>query len=199
MILFVRHGETDWNVARRLQGQQDSPLTPRGERQALAMAELVAELVEREPAAAWRLVASPLGRAQTTAAAIATRLGLAAETDARLAEMAFGEWEGRLHADIAAELGIGSGGREWLAAPPGGEPFATVQGRADAFLKALSPEPARRVIAVGHGMLGRAMISAYAGLPQDETLALEMPHGSVFRLTEGQVDRFDSTFADDVP
>ncbi|MGH6910285.1 MAG: phosphoglycerate mutase family protein, partial [Phenylobacterium sp.] len=40
MIYLARHGETEWNVARRFQGQQDSPLTERGRGQARAMGEL---------------------------------------------------------------------------------------------------------------------------------------------------------------
>ena len=75
MILLVRHGETQWNVERRMQGQKDSPLTERGRRQAQAMAALVAGIVRRE-AGDWRLVASPLGRAQATAAMIAEAAGL---------------------------------------------------------------------------------------------------------------------------
>ena len=82
MILLVRHGETEWNVQRRFQGQKDSPLTERGWRQAAAMARLVADLVRRE-GGEWRLVGSPLRRAHDTANLIAEAAGLTLETDAR--------------------------------------------------------------------------------------------------------------------
>src|ERR1044071_6966122 len=53
MIILVRHGETGWNVERRMQGRLDSPLTARGQRQARAVAGLVRDLIGRE-AGAWR-------------------------------------------------------------------------------------------------------------------------------------------------
>jgi probable phosphoglycerate mutase len=60
-ILLVRHGETEWNRERRIQGRLDSPLTERGVAQARAMGRLVASLPDATSA---RIVASPLGRAQ---------------------------------------------------------------------------------------------------------------------------------------
>ena len=97
MILLTRHGETEFNVARRAQGLADSPLTPLGVRQAHAMAGLLADLVDREPGP-WRMIASPLGRAVATARIYSDRLGLAFETDERLREHSMGEFDG-LHVD----------------------------------------------------------------------------------------------------
>jgi broad specificity phosphatase PhoE len=191
LIYLVRHGETQWNVERRLQGRQDSRLTPRGERQASAMAELLAELIERDPRAEWRLVSSPLGRARATATPIATRLGLPMEIDERLAEMDFGEWEGRLHHEVAPPSAALSARREWLVAPPGGEGFDQVWGRVSAFLTDQPPEPHRRVIAVSHGVTVRLLRGCYAGLSRQETLMQDVPHGSIYRLWNGQIDRFD--------
>lgn len=191
MIFFVRHGETEWNVARRLQGRGDSPLTARGRRQAVAMAELLAELTEREPPADWRLVSSPLGRARQTAAAIGDRLGLPLELDDRLAEIGFGAWEGRLHEEVAPKEPELFAGREWLVSAPGGETFEDVWTRVAAFLADQPPEPRRRVIAVSHGVTGRLLRGCYAGLPRQETLTHSIAQGAVYRLSEGQVDRFD--------
>ena len=74
MIYLVRHGQTEFNSERRIQGRFDSPLTDLGVRQARAVGGLLRDLV-REPEG-WRLVASPLGRAHATAEIVAQRLGL---------------------------------------------------------------------------------------------------------------------------
>ncbi|THD77169.1 MAG: histidine phosphatase family protein [Phenylobacterium sp.] len=191
MIYLVRHGETEWNVARRMQGRQESRLTPRGERQAAAMAGLLADLIACEAPAAWRLVSSPLGRARQTAAAIAARLGLPIELDERLAEIAFGEWEGRLRDEVAPQHPEVFATREWLVSPPGGETFDEVWARVSAWLADQPPEPERRVIAVSHGVTGRILRGVYAGLSRQETLMQDVPQDAVFRLIQGQVHRFD--------
>ena len=75
MILLLRHGQTFWNRERRVQGRLESDLTPLGERQAVAMAGLAADLVRREEGD-WRLISSPTGRARRTAEAVAAATGL---------------------------------------------------------------------------------------------------------------------------
>ena len=74
-LVVVRHGETQWNIASRIQGHADSPLTPAGEAQAEAIAGRLAR--ERFD----RLVSSDLGRAWRTAQAIAARTGHAIVAD----------------------------------------------------------------------------------------------------------------------
>jgi broad specificity phosphatase PhoE len=191
MIYLVRHGQTEWNLERRMQGRKESRLTPLGKRQAAAMAELLADMTTIEPPAAWRLVSSPLGRARQTAEAIAARLGLPVEIDERLAEISFGEWEGRLRDEVAPLHPELFATREWLVSPPGGETFDDVRARASAWLGEQAPEPERRVIAVSHGMTGRVLRGCYAGLSRQETLMLDVPQDAVYRLVNRQIDRFD--------
>jgi broad specificity phosphatase PhoE len=191
MILLVRHGETEWNVERRFQGRRDSPLTERGRRQADAMAGLVRDLVRRDPSQDWRLVASPLGRTVATAEAIARATGLAPELDARLAEVDCGEWEGMLWSEVVAQHSAGISARQLIFSSPGGETYDAVLGRIESFLAELPPEPARRVVVVSHGGAGRLIRGAYGGLPKETILTLEVPHAAVWRLANGQIDRFD--------
>lgn len=191
MIILVRHGETFWNRERRIQGHTESDLTPLGVRQAQAMAGLVDDLVRREGSEGWRLVASPIGRAQRTADAIARATGLTIETDARLAEICCGEWEGQLWADVATRQPDNVDRSEWFFRAPGGERFEDVHARAAGWLGDLPPEPERRVIAVSHGVWGRVLRGAYAGLDRPNTLRQDVPQDAVFRLQGGQIDRFD--------
>ncbi|MEG8036322.1 histidine phosphatase family protein [Sphingomonas sp. LR61] len=98
LLYLVRHGETDWNAQRRIQGSTDIPLNDTGRRQATEAAEL---LTRRQFDA---VVASPLSRAAETGAIIADRLGLAAPvTYAGLAERAYGEAEGLTDTEVTAE------------------------------------------------------------------------------------------------
>jgi broad specificity phosphatase PhoE len=189
MILLLRHGETQWNVERRFQGQKDSPLTERGRRQAQAMARLLKDLVTRDPHPAWRLVSSPLGRARDTAQAVAGALGLRVEFDDRLAEINCGEWEGLTWTEVSA--GREASSRHWIFDAPGGETHDDVQARIEDFLASLPPEPGRRVIVVSHGASGRVMRGAYMGLGREAMLDLDVPQDAVHRLQNGQIDRFD--------
>lgn len=188
MILLVRHGETQWNVERRFQGQKDSPLTERGRRQAAAMAALVADLVRRD-GGDWRLVASPLGRTLDTAALIAEAAGLNLETDERLMEINVGDWEGLTWTEVSA--GRDGHPRHWIFDAPGGETHDDVEARIVDFLASLPPEAERRLVVVSHGAAGRVMRGSYLGLSREEMLDFEVPQDAVFRLQNGQIDRFD--------
>ena len=95
-LLIWRHGNTDWNAARRVQGQSDVALNDLGRRQAAEAAPLLAAL---RPGRIW---SSDLSRARDTAAALAAVTGLPVRTDARLRERHFGDWQG-LHLTEIAE------------------------------------------------------------------------------------------------
>jgi alpha-ribazole phosphatase len=87
-IILVRHGQTAYNLERRYQGHTDIKLTDLGREQAVR----VAERLSREPVTA--VYSSDLSRAGETARIIAEYHGLPVETDRRLRESAFGDWEG---------------------------------------------------------------------------------------------------------
>ena len=93
-IILVRHGETEWNHLRRIQGQIDVPLNAVGVRQAEAVAQ---RLARRPPTA---LYTSDLLRASQTAAPIAAACGLVAQPDQRLRERNFGEFEGGFYDEL---------------------------------------------------------------------------------------------------
>ena len=190
MILLARHGQTEFNVERRLQGRLDSPLTALGVRQAHAMAELIADLV-RMDGGAWRLVASPLGRAIETARIIGARLSLPVEPEPRLAEIDVGPWAGRLRSEIERDYAEAFNASGWAFRAPMGETFEHVQARCSDWLESLPPESGRRIIAVSHGISGRVLRGVYAGLSYEATVDQQVPQDAVFRLCAGQIDRFD--------
>ena len=92
-VIVVRHGETEWNVAARIQGHGDSNLTSAGRDQARAIgARLARERIDA-------MISSDLGRAAETARLIAERCALPIELDARFRERAFGVGEGMTYAE----------------------------------------------------------------------------------------------------
>ena len=82
-------------------------------------------------------------------------------------------------------------GRAALVLAPGGETYSDVMGRATDWLRSLPPEPDRRVIAVSQGVWGRLLRGAYADLDRSTTVVLSTPQYAVYRLQNGQIDRFD--------
>jgi broad specificity phosphatase PhoE len=190
-VLLVRHGETEWNRARRYQGWRDSPLTPEGSAQAEAIGRLLRQLPE---AAGAEIIASPIGRARRTAEIIAEclhdggALPRPIRFDDRLREISLGSWDGIDKLDIrrrAPELFTGEGSRwEWYFHSPDGETYDAFAGRIAAFLADLGPAP---VIAVTHGIVTRVLRGLYAGLPRDEALRLAVPQDRIFRLSGGTI------------
>ena len=191
MIYLTRHGETEWNLEGRMQGRMESALTPLGVRQAAAMADLLGDLIERDGGQDWRLVCSPAGRAQATAAAISHRLGLPIELDERLIEIGCGEWEGRLRSDVAISHPELFATREWFFAAPGGETYEDVYARVSDWLAEQAPEPERRIVVVSHGVAGRLLRGAYGGLTRHETIHQDVPQDAIFRLLGGAIHRLE--------
>ncbi|ALL13647.1 histidine phosphatase family protein [Caulobacter henricii] len=191
MIYLCRHGQTEWNRERRLQGQTEADLTPLGRLQAAAMADLLHDLIARDPSAVWRIVASPLRRARDTAQAIADRLGMTVAFDDRLMELTVGQWEGRLYADVQRENPEAFNSPEWFFTAPGGETYEQVMARVSDWLAEQATEPERRLIVVSHGIAGRLLRGAYAGLSREATLAQDVPQDALYRLHGGQIDRLD--------
>jgi broad specificity phosphatase PhoE len=185
-IYFARHGETEWNLVRRVQGALDSPLTAKGRSQARNVGQILRDELGYKPA--YRLVASPRGRAMETAGFISETLGLPIEQDERLTEATLGSWDGLMKADIMALIGPGfsdPSGQAWHFEAPDGESFSAVRARAAAFLADISGD----TIVVAHGLLGIILRGVYAGLDEEQSLFLPEPQGEVFRLKDGAITR----------
>ena len=168
-VYLVRHGETEWNVQGRRQGQLDSPLTPTGIAQARAhAAALRGEAVDG-------VFTSPLGRARATADIIAQELGLTVVVIDDLAEVHHGHFAGLSTQDIELRY-PGQWARRaadkyrWRF--PGGESYADADGRAGRALASVSKYPARRPVIVAHEMIGRLLHGHLLGLGPDEALAI---------------------------
>jgi probable phosphoglycerate mutase len=190
LIYLVRHGQTEFNRERRLQGHVDSPLTELGVRQARAVGRLLKDLI-RDPAG-WRIVSSPLGRAHATAETVAAILGVAeVELEPRLMELSWGEWDGRLRSELEAAYADTFGRSGWGFDAPTGESYEGVAARLSDWLASLPPEPERKVIAVSHGVAGRVLRGVYADLARDATVTQDVPQDAVYLLQHGRIGRID--------
>ena len=126
-IALIRHGPTDWNAQKRVQGTIDTPLSAEGEA-------MMAQLLPPEGFDATRPFSSPKLRARQTAAL----LGLENPAlDARLAEQNWGSWEGLTRAEMLARDGEDAFLRAGLGRafrPPGGESTGELHARVQSFL-----------------------------------------------------------------
>ncbi len=179
-FVFVRHGQTDWNVEGRLQGQRDIPLNDIGRGQALRNGETIARLIPE--AAGFDFVASPLSRARETMEIIRKAMNLdpaAYEIDARLLEITFGELEGFTYRDIENRDPGWSKARhsnKWDYVPPGGESYHMLSVRIIGWLETLD----RPSVVVAHGGVGRVLRAHLLGLDKQETVSEDFPQDRVF-------------------
>lgn len=192
MIYLVRHGQTEFNAAGRIQGARDSALTELGVEQGRRLGRLLGALAPPDA----RIIASPLGRTQHTASLIREETRLASEiaSDARLAEISLGDWDGMLKDDIRAvapDYDAGERRWDWFFSAPGGDSYEAMTARLGAWL-----EDARALsgttIAVSHGVAGRILRGLFLDLPRDEALMLDIPQDAAFRLYAGRIERIEA-------
>ena len=147
-ILLARHGETDWNLARRVQGHSDRPLNETGREQAT---ELAARLARERLTA---IYSSDLVRAHETARIVAARLGLGVTVEPDLRERDFGTWEGLTDDEIRSRFPEAGAG-EWGDAETREEMAHRVLG---AFRRIAARHDGERVLIVAHGGPLRALL-----------------------------------------
>jgi alpha-ribazole phosphatase len=164
-LILVRHGETDWNAAKRFQGQADIPLNRTGQRQAAA----VARMLRHDTVQA--IISSDLRRAQETARVIAAPLQLTINPDSRWREMAFGDWEGLTY-DVLQHRHpkrlVAWYDDPLQMAPPNGETLIHVANRVRTAWHDLRATYANQtVVLVAHGGPLRILLCLALGLPPD--------------------------------
>ena len=167
-LIVVRHGESEGNVAGIIQGRSDHALTARGERQALAIADVVRDM-GWQPA---RVVASPTRRCAQTAGIISKRLQLPAPS----------------HREAFDEVDVGSiAGRPWKSIGPragsgfarwGGESVDQLFARVGEGMETLGDDES--VLLVTHGAVVKGVLAHVLGLRS--RYRLDLRNGTVVRL-----------------
>ncbi len=173
MLILVRHGRTAANREGRLQGRIDLPLDEVGQRQAEAVAERIATEVHVD-----RVIASPLQRAQQTAAAF----GRPVETDDRWIELSYGVYEGVPHADVPSEVW-----NRWFTdhdfVPEHGESLSTLDDRVraacDELIAAARDE---HVVVVSHVSPMKSAVAWSLGVDIGISWRCHLDHASICRV-----------------
>jgi broad specificity phosphatase PhoE len=184
VLYFVRHGETDWNRERRLQGQHDIPLNPLGRTQAQRCGTLLRELLGKDGVgvADYDYVSSPLGRARETMEIMRGVMGLdpsAYRTDARLMEMSFGRWEGFTYAQLQTREAEALAARErdkWGFVLPGGESYAQLEKRVQVWYEGVQ----RATVVSAHGGVCRALMALLDVVQPKEASMGDIGQGCVY-------------------
>lgn len=179
-VYLVRHGETQWNAERRIQGQSDSPLTAKGEQQAWQVGERAKML------GITHIIASDLGRTRRTAEIIAQACGCEITFDSRLRELDMGVLEQRHIESLTEEE---EGWRRQLVNGtadgriPDGESMQELSDRMHASLATCLDLPeGSRPLMVSHGMALGCLVSTILGLPAYAERRLRLRNCSISRI-----------------
>lgn len=175
-IWFLRHGQTEWNAARRIQGQLESVLTEQGEWHAAQQAQIIRPVLETRPAC----IVSPLIRAHRTAEIALGDYPM--RIDPRLMEIHAGDWQGLYYADVRARwpdiVTDESTALDMFAQAPGGEGISAFRTRIETVLSELS-EP---TVIVAHGLWGQVARAVLRDLNEAEMGQLDNLQGVVYHI-----------------
>jgi broad specificity phosphatase PhoE len=189
IIYFSRHGETDWNVSQRVQGQLDIDINANGKTQADRNGAMLKELIGA--ADGFDFVASPLRRTRETMERIRTAMDLdphAYRTDPLLMEVHFGDWQGYMLEEIAQkrdDLIHERANDKWNFVPPGdfAESYQLLSNRIQQWIGTVT----QKTVCVTHGGCIRTLFYAYGGISGHEAANLEIPQDKVLKLENGQL------------
>jgi probable phosphoglycerate mutase len=181
-LYLIRHGETDWNARRLLQGRRDIPLNAVGQGQAVVSGTCLKWLLP--DATTVDFIASPLGRTRQTMEIIRQQLGLDVadyRTDERLVEINFGEWEGLDWQQIAERQPERYQARQadpLNFIPTDGENYPHVFERVGSLLNSLQ----RDTVLVAHAGVLRSCLALLTDVPDTEVPLLEIPQDQVLMI-----------------
>ena len=191
-IYLLRHGETVWNRAKRLQGHKDTPLTLKGVQQARAMGDKLSQVLDgTQPRAFY---SSPIGRSHQTATIVADSIKFDTELivlKKELKEITFGKWDGlNMEEILAGYEAIWRQRREakWSSAPPDGESYKMASERANDFLVGLAGE--YPTIIVAHGSINKVIRGCWRKLKPEEIFQLDEPQNGFYELKPGHKEVF---------
>ncbi|WP_375254740.1 histidine phosphatase family protein [Yoonia sp.] len=175
-LYILRHGETVWNAENRMQGELNSPLTPKGLGDAVRQREILMDL----DLTGFAFYASPQGRAFQTAGIALAGIADHIRTDDRLREIGVGDWSGRLRGELPMPKGKDPFMAQYEIAP-NGEGFARVKTRCRAFLAELQG-PA---VVVTHGITGGMIRGLVVGEKAHAVRTTHGGQGCVYHLKNG--------------
>ena len=178
-LILVRHGETNWNVAQRYQGQSNVPLNNVGQWQAQQVAQTLAKQSIEQ------VISSDLQRAQATARPIAVIHHTPIQFDSRWRELNFGTWEGLTYAEIMARNADYF--QQWVenpmeVAPPAGETLTSYSQRVASAWQQIEQSKARTIVLVAHSGSLQLLLCYLLHLPPTAHWQFKLDHASLSYL-----------------
>lgn len=185
ILYVIRHGQTDWNAERRLQGQKDIDLNAIGREQARQNGVDLGEILAFEDRP-FDFVASPLRRTRETMEIAREAMGLPPKdyrTDERLVEVSFGAWEGftlkELKATEPERLAERKAGK-WDFIPPGedAESYEILSWRVGSWLTSVE----RPTVCVTHGGVIRSLFRLIGDVAKEEAAEIPIPQDCILKV-----------------
>jgi broad specificity phosphatase PhoE len=185
LLYVIRHGQTDWNAERRMQGQRNIDLNATGREQARGNGLLLKDILG-DDIVSYDFVASPLARTRETMEIVRAAAGLKPDdyrTDERLVEVCFGDWEGSTLKELKltqperlAERNLA----KWDFIPPGedSESYEILSWRVGSWLQSV----AGPTVCVAHGGVIRALFRLITEISKEDAAEGEIPQDRILQI-----------------
>ncbi|TOG08796.1 histidine phosphatase family protein [Vibrio parahaemolyticus] len=186
-IFVLRHGETEFNADKKLQGHCNSSLTSKGCDQARRVGTTLKQYVENRP---FRVYSSTLGRALQTSQIVCEELNYSYENlnkEPRLKEFSLGEWEQRTIPSLEQEIPNLLAQNDWYLQAPNCETYESVRERLSSWLSDVAHD--EDIVVVSHGLTGIVLRGLLLGMDYTEVWQQDLPQDAFFIIEDGRITR----------
>ncbi|ELB2273768.1 histidine phosphatase family protein [Vibrio parahaemolyticus] len=186
-IFVLRHGETEFNADKKLQGHCNSSLTSKGSDQARRVGTTLKQYVENRP---FRVYSSTLGRALQTSQIVCEELNHSYENlnkEPRLKEFSLGEWEQRTIPSLEQEIPNLLAQNDWYLQAPNCETYESVRERLSSWLSDVAHD--EDIVVVSHGLTGIVLRGLLLGMDYTQVWQQDLPQDAFFIIEDGRITR----------
>ncbi|TOO50397.1 histidine phosphatase family protein [Vibrio parahaemolyticus] len=186
-IFVLRHGETEFNADKKLQGHCNSSLTSKGCDQARRVGTTLKQYVENRP---FRVYSSTLGRALQTSQIVCEELNYSYENlnkEPRLKEFSLGEWEQRTIPSLVQEIPNLLAQNDWYLQAPNCETYESVRERLSSWLSDVAHD--EDIVVVSHGLTGIVLRGLLLGMDYTQVWQQDLPQDAFFIIEDGRITR----------
>ncbi|HCM1426951.1 TPA: histidine phosphatase family protein [Vibrio parahaemolyticus] len=186
-IFVLRHGETEFNADKKLQGHCNSSLTSKGCDQARRVGTTLKQYVENRP---FRVYSSTLGRALQTSQIVCEELNYSYENlnkEPRLKEFSLGEWEQRTIPSLEQEVPNLLAQNDWYLQAPNCETYESVRERLSSWLSDVAHD--EDIVVMSHGLTGIVLRGLLLGMDYTQVWQQDLPQDAFFIIEDGRITR----------
>ncbi|WP_268809370.1 histidine phosphatase family protein [Vibrio parahaemolyticus] len=195
-IFVLRHGETEFNADKKLQGHCNSSLTSKGSDQARRVGTTLKQYVENRP---FRVYSSTLGRALQTSQIVFEELNYSYENlnkEPRLKEFSLGEWEQRTIPSLEQEIPNLLAQNDWYLQAPNCETYESVRERLSSWLSDVAHD--EDIVVVSHGLTGIVLRGLLLGMDYTQVWQQDLPQDAFFIIEDSRITRVNCVDAVEV-